>query len=43
EVRAPASIPTVSEWGLAIMTLLLLTAGTVVLIRRQPGEAQPTR
>ncbi len=27
-------IPTVSEWGLIIMTLLLLTAGTIVFSRR---------
>jgi hypothetical protein len=27
-------IPTVSEWGLIIMTLLLLTAGTVLFRRR---------
>ncbi|MCP4593025.1 MAG: IPTL-CTERM sorting domain-containing protein [bacterium] len=29
------SIPTVSEWGLILMTLLLLTAGTVVIGRRR--------
>ncbi|MGB2987354.1 MAG: IPTL-CTERM sorting domain-containing protein [Phycisphaerae bacterium] len=29
------SIPTVSEWGLVVMTLLVLTAGTVVLTRRR--------
>ena len=28
-------IPTVSQWGLIIMTLLLLTAGTIVLGRRR--------
>ena len=28
-------IPTVSEWGMIIMTLLLLTAGTIVLGRRR--------
>lgn len=33
-VGSPA-IPTVSEWGLIVMTLLLLTAGTVVLRRRR--------
>ena len=27
-------IPTVSEWGLIVLTLLLLTTGTVVLVRR---------
>lgn len=35
-----APIPTVSEWGLIIMTLLLLTAGTVIfgrLRRRRPA------
>ena len=29
-------VPTVSEWGLLAMTLLTLTAGTVVLMRRRP-------
>ena len=28
-------IPAVSEWGLAAMTLLVLTAGTIVLLRRR--------
>ncbi len=28
-------IPTVSEWGLIIMALLLLTAGTIVFARRR--------
>ena len=28
-------IPTVSEWGLAVMTLLVLTAGTLVFARRR--------
>ncbi len=32
-------VPTVSEWGLIIMTLLLLTAGTIVFGRRQGGLA----
>ncbi len=31
----PAAIPTVSEWGLIIMTLLALTAGTIVFARRR--------
>ena len=35
DVEFGASIPTVSEWGLIVMTLLLLTAGTVVLGRRR--------
>ncbi len=29
------AIPTVSEWGLIILTLLLLTAGTIVFGRRR--------
>ncbi len=29
----PPPIPTVSEWGLIVMTLLLLTAGTIVIRR----------
>ncbi len=35
EIPCPHPIPTVSEWGLIIMTLLLLTAGTVVFGRRR--------
>ena len=31
---APETIPTVGEWGMIIMALLLLTAGTIVLARR---------
>lgn len=31
----PNLVPTVSEWGLAIMSLLLLTASTVLLTRRR--------
>ncbi len=27
------AIPTVSEWGLVVMTLLTLTAGTIILVR----------
>jgi len=34
-VGGPAPIPTVSEWGLIIMTLLALTAGTIVFARRR--------
>ncbi len=30
----PAGIPTLSEWGLAAMTLVLLSAGSVLLMRR---------
>lgn len=33
-------IPTVSEWGLMVMTLLVLAAGTVVIRRRNALEAQ---
>ena len=29
------AVPTVSEWGLIVMTLLLLTAGTIVFSRRR--------
>jgi len=32
-------IPTVSEWGLAVMALLVLTAGTVVVMRRRAAVA----
>lgn len=32
------SVPTVSEWGLIIMGLLLLTAGTIVIARRRAKE-----
>lgn len=28
-------IPTVSEWGVAVMTMLVLTAGTIVVMRRR--------
>lgn len=34
QFRAP-SVPTVSEWGLIILTLLLLTAGTILVARRR--------
>ncbi len=34
---APTPIPTVSEWGLIVMTLLLLTAGTVAIRRAHPS------
>ena len=32
-------IPTVSEWGMVAMTLLVLTAGTLVFMRRRPVQA----
>ena len=31
-------IPTVSEWGMAVMTLLVLTAGTLVFVRRHQAS-----
>jgi hypothetical protein len=34
---AVGSIPTLSEWGLVAMTLLTLTAGTLVFTRRRDG------
>ena len=34
-----ALIPTLSEWGVVGMTLLLLTAGTLVFMRRRPAQA----
>jgi hypothetical protein len=39
--EACQSIPTVSEWGVAIMTLILLSAGTMVVFRRQGEVAGP--
>ena len=38
-VCTPAGIPTVSEWGLIVMSLLVLTAGTLVYARRRPIRA----
>jgi hypothetical protein len=32
-------VPTVSEWGLVVMLLLMLTAGTMMLGRRRDVEA----
>jgi len=32
---ALSPIPTVSEWGLVAMALLVLTAGTLVFVRRR--------
>ena len=39
EEACPSGIPTVSQWGMVATTLLVLTAGTVVLRRRRlaPG------
>ena len=36
-IRAQASIPAVSSWGLAVMVLLMLIAGTIVGSRRKPS------
>lgn len=35
EEECPDGVPAVSEWGLAALTLLVLAAGTVVLLRRR--------
>ena len=35
----PPDIPTVSEWGLIIMAVLLVTAGAVVIMRRRRAVA----
>jgi len=37
-----STIPTVSEWGLVAMTLLVLMAGTVVLAKRPAAPRRPT-
>lgn len=36
----PIGVPTLSEWGMVAMTLLLLTGGTLVLIRRRSRHTQ---
>ncbi len=41
-VCVPNPIPTVSHWGIVVMTLLVLTTGTVVLIRRRPDPGRKT-
>ena len=38
---AECNVPTVGEWGLVVMTLAVLIAGTIVLRRR--GHAVPIR
>ncbi len=35
----PGTIPALSEWGVVAMTLLVLTAGTVVMVRRRVAVA----
>ena len=39
-INIPA-IPAMSAWGVAAMTLLLLTAGTLVYLRRRQRETLP--
>jgi len=36
---SPASIPTVSHWGLVTLTMLLLTAGTVAIPQTRPSQS----
>ena len=35
----PEAIPTVSQWGMIALVLLLLTAGTIVYTKRHPLAA----
>lgn len=37
------SIPAVSDWGLIVMTLLVLALGTLVYMRREPARMQVPR
>ncbi|MEE9555513.1 MAG: IPTL-CTERM sorting domain-containing protein [candidate division Zixibacteria bacterium] len=40
DVECPqANIPTMSEWGMLILALLLMTAGTLAVVRRRRREA----
>ncbi len=39
EEACPAGIPAVTSWGLLAMTLLVLSAGTLVLTKRRSGAA----
>lgn len=39
QYRAAQDIPTISEWGLMAMVLLVLTAGTIVFTRRRRSAA----
>jgi hypothetical protein len=39
EIYTDSQIPTITEWGVAVMTLLLLSAATVVLVRRRAATA----
>ena len=38
-VGAPLNVPTLSEWSMIIMCLLLLASGTVGIIRRRKASA----
>jgi len=38
-LRVPGNVPTSSEWGMAAMALLTLTAGTIVIRRQNPYTA----
>jgi len=40
---APENVPTVSEWGLIVLTLLLVTAGTLVMHRPAAVCGKPTQ
>lgn len=35
-------VPTLSEWGLVVLTLLVLSSGTLVCMRRKPTRARHT-
>lgn len=37
--EGPTCIPTLSEWGVAVMAMLVLTAGTIVVMRRRAAVA----
>ena len=37
----PEPIPTLSEWGMIVLGLLLLTVGTIALIKRRKIAAVP--
>jgi hypothetical protein len=37
----PIAVPTISQWGVMVMSLLLLIAGTIFIFRRQPLILEP--
>ena len=39
-VTVAPPVPTISQWGVVVMALFMLTAGTIVLVRR--GRVKPT-